>query len=79
MIKNAVAELSPGEVSSVMPTATGGVIAIFEKREPIDMAAYQQARKDFDERYLRGKRMVAFYDWLRDRRMAAGIESAIAG
>lgn len=80
MIKNAVAELQPGEVSSVMPTQGGGLIAVLEKREPIDPAAYQQGRKDFDERYLKSKRTIAFYDWLRDRRTAAGIQATpVAG
>lgn len=80
MIKHAVSDLQPGEVSSVVPTQSGGLIAVLEKREPIDPAAYQQGRKDFDERYLKSKRSIAFYDWLRDRRTAAGIQAVpVAG
>lgn len=80
MIKNVVAELQPGEVGTVVPTQSGAVIAVLEKREPIDTAAYQQGRKDFDARYLKSKRSIAFYDWLRDRRTAAAIEATpVAG
>jgi hypothetical protein len=78
MIKNSVGDLAPGEVSSVVPTQSGGVIPVLEKREPIDPAAYEQGRKDFDGRYLKSKRTIAFYDWLRDRRTAAGIQATAA-
>lgn len=74
-IKNAVAELKPGEVTDFVPTKDGGVVAVLEKREPIDPAAYQSGREAFNSRYLRGKRNVAFYEWLRDRRSAAGIQT----
>lgn len=76
MIKNAISELTPGEASDFIPTADGGMVAIVEKREPVDQAAFQQGKTAFDERYLRSKRSIVFYEWLRDRRLAAGIQVA---
>lgn len=75
MIKNAVAEVDAGEVSEFVQTPTGGLVAILEKREPVDPAAYEKGKTAFDARYLRGKRSIVFYEWLRDRRQAAGIQS----
>jgi hypothetical protein len=75
MIKNAVSELNPGETTDFVPTESGGLVAVLEKREPIDPAAFKQTKTVFDSRYLRGKRNVAFYEWLRDRRSAAGIQA----
>ena len=73
-IKNAVAELRPGETTEFVPTENGGLVAVLEKREPADAAAYQQAKATFEARYLRNKRSIVFYEWLRDRRSAAGIQ-----
>ena len=76
VIKSAVAELSPGEATDFVPTEKGGVVAVVEKREPIDPALYQQGKMLFDSRYLRGKRSVVFYEWLRDRRGEAKVQAA---
>ncbi len=73
MIKSAVAELNPGEVSEFIPTASGGVVAILQKRDPIDPAQYNTGKALFDARYLRGKQTIVLYDWLRDRRREAGM------
>lgn len=75
-IKSAVAELGPGEVTDYAPTETGGLVAVLEKREPIDPAFYQQGKLLFDSRYLKGKRSIVFYEWLRDRRGDAKIQAA---
>lgn len=74
IIKNAVVELHPGETTEFVPTEKGGLVAILEKRAPLDPAAYQQAKPLFESRYLQGKRRVIFYGWLLDRRKAAGIQ-----
>jgi hypothetical protein len=74
VIKNAVVELHPGETTEFVPTEKGGLVAILEKRAPIDPAAFQQAKATFEVRYLQGKRAVVFYEWLRDRRKAAGVQ-----
>ena len=75
-IKNAVAELNPGESTEFVPTDAGGLVAVLEKREPIDPAGYQMGKAYFDARYANGKRSIVFYEWLRDRRHAAGLEVA---
>ena len=76
MIKNAAAQIQPGEVSDFFPTEEGGIIVLLEKREPPDPAKYQQGKAAFDERNLRGKRRIVFYEWLRDRQQEAGVQFA---
>jgi len=76
MIKNAAAQVQPGEVSDFVPTEDGGVIVLLEKREPPDPAKYQQGKAAFDERYLMNKRRIVFYEWLRDRQQEAGVQFA---
>jgi hypothetical protein len=73
-IKAGVAELNPGEVSEFIPTADGGLIAILEKREPIDEAKYTLARPSLEARFLQSMQRVAFHEWLRERRLASGFQ-----
>lgn len=75
-IKGAVAELKPGEVSDFLPTPSGGTVAILEKREQPDPANYEKTKASFVERFARGKREIAFYEWLRERRQEAGVRPA---
>ncbi len=75
MIKNAVAELRPGETTEFVTTEQGGLVAVLEKRDPADPAQYQQAKTTFENRYLHAKRSIVFYEWLRDRRSDAGIQA----
>lgn len=75
VIKGAVAEMNPGDVSEVIPTEKGGLVAVLEKREPPEMAAYEAGKMMFNARYLSGKRGVAFYEWLRERRREAGVSA----
>ena len=77
-IKTAVAELNAGEVSAFTPTPNGGVIAIVEKREPPDPAGYEASKAMFAQRYVRSKREIAFYEWLREKRDEAGLKSVPA-
>lgn len=77
MIKNAVRELNPGEATEFVPTAKGGLVAVVEKREPADPAGYEQAKTIFETNYVQMKRMIVFYDWLRDRRQAARLQVAM--
>lgn len=77
VIKSAVAELTPGEVADYIPTETGGVVAVLEKREPPDPAGYEQGKASFNLRFLRNKREVAFQEWLRERRQEAGVKTTI--
>jgi peptidyl-prolyl cis-trans isomerase D len=75
-IKNSIADLHANEVSDPLPTADGAVVAVVEKRDPPDSAQAAANRASLDERILRGKREIIFSEWLRERRQAAGIQSA---
>lgn len=74
MIKSSVAELNPGEVSDVVPTEAGAVIAVLENRESPAPAIYEAGKQMFQSRYLQAKQEVAFYEWLRERRREAGVQ-----
>lgn len=76
MIKSAVAEMAPGEVSEFVPAEGGGLVAILEKREPPNAAEYEMGKAMFAARYLRSKRGIVFYEWLRERRQEAKIQAA---
>jgi len=73
-VKSAVAQIQPGEVTDLVPSQDGGIIAILEKRDPPDPAKYQENKATFDERYLRNRRAFIFYDWLRDRQRVADVQ-----
>ena len=77
-IKQAVADLKPKEVTEPLPAANGVMIAVVEKRDPPDPAHAVANRASLDERVLRGKRTIIFYEWLRERRRIAGIEASVA-
>jgi parvulin-like peptidyl-prolyl isomerase len=79
MIKQAVADLKPNEISEPLPTGDGVMIAVVEKRSPPDPTQAVANRASFEERLLRGKRTVIFYEWLRERRRLAGAEGIVAG
>ena len=75
-IKQAAAEMRPGEVSPFVPTADGGLIAVLEKREPIDEAQFAKKRAFLDSRMRENMQRVVFYEWLRDRRRDANFQLA---
>jgi len=72
-IKQGVAELRPGDVSPFLPTADGGLIAVLEKREPLDVAKFEQTRPFLEARMIQSKRAIVFYEWLMERRREAGV------
>lgn len=78
ILKGVVPDLAAGEVSQFVPTETGGLVAVLEKREQPDMATYEKTKMMFNSRALRGKREIAFYEWLRERRREAGVRSNVA-
>ena len=51
-------------------------MVLAEKREAADPVKYQQAKAEFDERYLKNTRRIVFYEWLRDRQQEAGVQLA---
>jgi hypothetical protein len=73
-IKNAVGQLNPGDATDFAPTATGGLVAVLETREPGDPAGYEKAKTSFEKNYLQSKKMVVFDEWLHERRRAAGLQ-----
>ena len=73
-VRNAVANLQPGEVSEFMPAEDGGIVAILEKRELPDETKFAQKRAEFDRRILSNKREIVFYEWLRDCQREAGVQ-----
>jgi peptidyl-prolyl cis-trans isomerase D len=75
-IKNAVAYLKPGDISDFFPSGEMGLIAIVEKREPPPDANNPAKKAAFKERILNNRRQIVFYEWLRDRQQAAGVQSA---
>jgi peptidyl-prolyl cis-trans isomerase D len=75
-IKNAVAYLSPGEISDFSPSGGDGFIAILEKREPSAEANAGEKKAAFEKRLLDNKERIVFYEWLRERQQAAGLQFA---
>ena len=73
-IKNLASQIQPGEVSEFVPSADGGLIVYLEKRDPPDPAKYQQTKNAFDERDLKNKRDVVFFEWLHDRKRDANVQ-----
>ena len=76
-IKNAASELKAGEVSNFLPTPTGGAVVVMEKREQPDPANYEKTRAEFTTRMASGKKEIAFYEWLRERRREAGVPAPV--
>ncbi len=72
-IKSTASSLSPGSVSDYVSTPTGGLLVVLEKRETIDPAQFEKARVFLENRELTNKGEVVFYEWLRERRRAAGV------
>jgi SurA N-terminal domain/PPIC-type PPIASE domain len=75
-VKNAVAYLKPGEISDFFPSGEMGLIAVLEKREPSPDANNPAKKAAFKERVLNNRRQIVFYEWLRDRQQAAGVQFA---
>jgi hypothetical protein len=73
-IKEAVAFLSAGEISDFSPSGNDGFIAILEKREPFGDSDAGEKRAVFEKRFLDNKERIVFYEWLRDRQQAAGLQ-----
>ena len=75
-IKNAVAYLNPGEITDFLPAGDNGLIAVLEKREPSPDAANTEKKAAFEKRLMNNKRQIVFYEWLRERQQAAGVQFA---
>ncbi|HEY1581647.1 MAG TPA: peptidylprolyl isomerase [Chthoniobacterales bacterium] len=73
-IKQAASKLEPGEVSDFVGTPQGGLIVVLEKRETLGPAEFEKSRHEIEDRILTNKGQIVFYEWLRERRHAAGVE-----
>jgi peptidyl-prolyl cis-trans isomerase D len=73
-IKQAASEMNPGDLSQFVPTPEGGLLVVLEKREPLNVAQFNAARPFVESRALQNKSQVVFFEWLRERRRAAGVE-----
>ena len=73
-LKQTVSEMDPGSVSDLVPQADGGMLAVLEKREPLNNAQFEAARPLVEKRDLENKNQVVFYEWLRAQRQSAGVE-----
>jgi len=61
-------------VTDFMPSATDGLIAVLEKREPLADASAGEKKASFQKRILENKERIVLVEWLRDRQQAAGLE-----
>ena len=71
-IKQAASDLSPGDVSDYLSTPNGGLIVILEKRETLEPAEFEKSRVLIEGQALQNRSQIVFYEWLRERRHAAG-------
>lgn len=72
-IKQSASALSPGSVGDYVSTPDGGLIVVLEKRETIGPAQFEKARAIIEKQALTNRGQVVFYEWLRERRRAAGV------
>jgi hypothetical protein len=77
-IKQAASDLSPGNVSDYLSTPSGGLIVILEKRETLEPAEFEKSRVLIEHQALQNRSQIVFYEWLRERRHAAGIQETKA-
>jgi hypothetical protein len=73
-IKNAVAFLSPGEISDFSPSGNDGFIAVLEKQESSANSDTGEKKAAFEKKLLDNKERIVFYEWLHDRQQAAGLQ-----
>lgn len=67
-------ELSDGQLSEFVPTADGGVLVHFDKREPLDKAKFEKDKALIEPAYARQKQALVFAEWLRKQRESARIQ-----
>ncbi len=75
-IKQTASTLDAGDVSNYVPTRDGGFVLVLEKRQQPTTAEFEKARGVLEENAMSLKGQIAFYQWLRERRHAAGIPEA---
>jgi SurA N-terminal domain/PPIC-type PPIASE domain len=78
-IKQTASSLAAGGVSNYVAAPGGGFVLVLEKRDEPTKADYDKARNALEQTALTNKGQIVFYEWLRDRRHAAGIQEATKG
>ncbi|MBV9656975.1 MAG: peptidyl-prolyl cis-trans isomerase [Verrucomicrobia bacterium] len=66
--------LNTGELSQFLPTPDGGALLYVKARQPADPAKFAEMEKTFQTQYRLAKERVAFVEWLRTSREAAGVK-----
>ena len=69
-----MAFLNAGEVTEYVSPGTDGLIAILDKREPLEGASAGEKKAAFEKKILENKERIVLVEWLRDRQQAAGLE-----
>ena len=72
-IKQTASSLTPGSVSDYVRSPGGGFVLVLEKRTEPTTAEFTKARKALEETALTNKGEIVFYEWMRERRRAAGV------
>ncbi len=72
-LTEALISLPPGQLSSFIPTNSGGALLAVETITPPDADAYEKERITHELRSLNRERMMAFSAWLKERRMEANL------
>ncbi len=66
-------DMTPGQLSQFVPTATGGALVYMDSREPIDDAKFSTEKALTALNLSRGRRESLFTEWFKARRREAGI------
>ena len=69
-------EMGDGELSDFTPTQTGGLLIHIDKRLPVDEAGFEKEKAMIAGNLENTKKMAAFQQWLKERRVAAGFVEA---
>ncbi|MDQ3623184.1 MAG: SurA N-terminal domain-containing protein [Verrucomicrobiota bacterium] len=69
-------EMKVGELSDFVPTGAGGLLLHVHARPPVDETLFEKEKPLIADSLDRMQREVAFQQWLKDRRTAAGVVSA---
>ena len=69
-------EMNEGELSDFTPTQNGGLLLHIDKRLPVDEAGFAKEKTMIAGSLEDTKRMAALQQWLKERRIAAGLLDA---
>ena len=76
LIIEKVAAFNTGELSTLQPTPEGGLFVYVRGREPVDEKDWEKQRPAMLTQQRLGRERVAFAEWLRTAREAAGLNAS---